>query len=133
MSITLSYGYKKPQTGDKGSTWFPDLEADIQQLNDHAHNGSNSARIPSTNILSVKVSLDDPVLGQPTWTTESPGKFYKEITIPNNADYADVFVMVKNDVGEQMFLDIKPVSGNTKKFKVYSNDSGLSATAHILV
>lgn len=133
MSITLSYGYKKPQTGDKGSTWFPDLEADIQQLNDHAHNGSNSARIPSTNILSVKVSLDDPVLGQPTWTTESDGKFYKEIIIPNDANYADVFVMIKNAAGEQMFLDIKPVSGNTKKFKVYSNDSGLSATAHILV
>lgn len=133
MSIELSYGYKKPQTGDKGSTFFPELEANIQQLNDHAHNGSNSAQIPSTNILCVKVSLSDPVLGQPAWTFESPGKFYKEIEIPNNADYANVFIMVKNDAEEQMFLDIKPVSGNTKKFKVYSNDSGLSATAHILV
>lgn len=133
MSITLSYGYKKPQTGDKGSTWFPDLEADIQQLNDHAHNGSNSAQIPSTNILCVKVSLSDPAFGQQAWTTESPGKFYKEITIPNDANYADVFVMIKNADGEQMFLDVKKVDGNTKKFRVYSNDSGLSATAHILV
>lgn len=129
MSITLSYGYKKPTTGDKGSTFFPDLEADIQQLNDHAHNGSNSARIPSTNISSVKVSLDS----VPSWTLETDGKWVKEIDIPNNADYADVFIMVKNAAGEQMFLDIKPVSGNTKKFKVYSNDNGLSATAHILV
>ena len=41
--------------------------------------------------------------------------------------------MIKNADGEQMFLDVKKVDGNTKKFKVYSNDSELSATAHILV
>ncbi len=133
MATTLNYGFILPNTGDKGSVWFPALETNITKLADHNHNDSNSARIPSTNISAVKVSLDDPVLGQPAWTTESAGKFYKDITIPNDANYADVFVMVKNAAGEQMFLDIKPVSGNTKKFKVYSNDSGLSATAHILV
>lgn len=129
MAITLSYGYKKPQTGDKGSTFFPDLEADIQQLNDHAHNGSNSARIPSTNISAVTVAIASGA----TWVLEGSGKYYQEVLIPNDANYADVFVMVKNAAGEQMFLDVKPVSGNAKKFKVYSNDNTLSATAHILV
>lgn len=129
MAITLSYGYKKPQTGDKGSTFFPDLEADIQQLNDHAHNGSNSARIPSTNISAVTVAIASGA----AWVLESSGKYYQEVLIPNDANYDDVFVMVKNAAGEQMFLDVKPVSGNAKKFKVYSNDNTLSATAHILV
>lgn len=129
MATTLNYGFILPNTGDKGSVWFPALETNITKLADHNHNGSNSAKIPSTSISAVTVAISSGV----AWTLESAGKYYQEITIPNDANYADVFVMVKNAAGEQMFLDIKPVSGNTKKFKVYSNDSGLSATAHILV
>lgn len=48
--LTLSYGFKLPQTGDKGSVWFPALEDDITQLNAHDHNGVNSAPIPGGSI-----------------------------------------------------------------------------------
>lgn len=126
MSITLSYGYKKPQTGDKGSTWFPDLEADIQQLNDHVHNGINSAKIPTTNIDPVKQSLLSA-----NWLLESPGKWYQELDLVD-VDYANVVIIVKNSLGEQLFLDVKPGS-SAKKYKVYTNDNNLTATAHVLV
>lgn len=50
MSSTLSYGYTKPATGDRGTTLFTFLETDIQQINDHAHNGVDSAFIPPSSI-----------------------------------------------------------------------------------
>jgi len=128
MSITLSYGYKKPQTGDKGSSWFPDLEHDIQQLNDHTHNGVTSAKIPTTNIGVVKQTLAGP------WVEDVPStRWYQELTLPNDANYADVVIVVKSAAGDQLLLDVK--AGSTaKKYKVYTNDQGLTnAVAHILV
>jgi hypothetical protein len=127
MSITLSYGYKKPENGDKGDVFFPDLEFDIQRLNDHTHNGVNSANIPTTSISSVKQPLPSA-----NWLLESAGKWYQELTLPNDANYSDVFIMVKNSAGDQMFLDIK-AGTSSKKYKVYSNDNNLTATAYVLV
>ena len=49
--IVLSKGYKLPQTGDKGSVWFPALEDDITQLNAHNHDGTNSEPIPGGSII----------------------------------------------------------------------------------
>lgn len=131
MATELTTGMKleKPDAGDNGYVWFPVLERNIDKINDHAHSGTDASKIRSTNILAEKVNLNDIAL----WTADGVGRFYKEITIPNNANYADVFVMVKNAAGDQMFLDVKAVSGNTKKCRIYSNDSTLSATAHILV
>jgi hypothetical protein len=51
MSTTLSFGYKLPQTGDKGSTFFPDLEFDITRLNGHSHNGTDSDRLTAKNFV----------------------------------------------------------------------------------
>jgi hypothetical protein len=53
----LSYGYKKPESGDTGSVWYPALEDDIQQLNDHAHNGVNSAPIEGGHIVASSITL----------------------------------------------------------------------------
>jgi hypothetical protein len=43
--LTLSYGFKKPQVPDQGGVVFPALEANWQQVNDHNHDGVNSALI----------------------------------------------------------------------------------------
>jgi hypothetical protein len=128
MSITLSYGYKKPQTGDKGSSWFPDLEHDIQQLNDHTHNGVTSAKIPTTNISPVKYVLSG------SWTEDLPNqRWYKELDLID-VNYSDVVIIVKNSVGDQLLLDVKPVTGQEKKCRIYTNDQNLTdAVAHILV
>jgi hypothetical protein len=42
MSTTTTHNLVKPQTGDRGSVFWPALEAAIQRLNDHVHNGSDS-------------------------------------------------------------------------------------------
>ena len=43
MATTLSYGFVRPATGDKGSVFFPALEDNITQLNSHDHDGTDSA------------------------------------------------------------------------------------------
>jgi hypothetical protein len=34
MATTLSYGFEKPATGDKGTVFWPALEDNIQQLHE---------------------------------------------------------------------------------------------------
>jgi hypothetical protein len=118
---------KLPDTGDKGSVWFPALEYNITQTNDHVHDGSVGAVIPSTNIGVVTQALSSS-----DWVADVNGAYVQEKTVPNGKSYANVFIMVKNAAGEQLFLDVKPGTASTK-YKVYSNDSSLSATAYFLV
>ena len=40
--IVLSNGYKLPETGDFGDVWFPALEDNIQRINTHNHDGTDS-------------------------------------------------------------------------------------------
>lgn len=51
--IVLSNGYKLPETGDFGDVWFPALEDNIQRVNDHTHDGSNSNKLPATSLTGV--------------------------------------------------------------------------------
>lgn len=51
--LTLTFGFKKPETGDKGTVFFPALEDNIQQLNDHNHDGVNSSKLPATSIEAI--------------------------------------------------------------------------------
>ena len=55
--ITLGYGFKRPSSGDKGSAFFPALEDNITQLNDHTHNGVNSAPLAATAVTTQSVSV----------------------------------------------------------------------------
>jgi hypothetical protein len=57
MATTLSFGYVKPATGDKGAVVFTPLESNIQQVNDHKHNGSNSDRVDSSNLQREVVNV----------------------------------------------------------------------------
>lgn len=127
MATELSYGFLLPVTGDKGSVWFPALETNIQKLALHNHDGTTAAKINTTDITAAKQTI------LAAWSDPVNGVYSQILDVPNNASYADVFIMIKNTAGEQLFLDVKPVSGQPKKFKVFSNDNTLTATAYILV
>lgn len=124
MSITLSYGYKKPTTGDKGSTWFQDLEADIQQLNDHDHDGVDSAPISSINITSTQQALS-----AASWVSVSGGTFRQLVTIPGGKTYDNSFILFRNTADKsQMFLGVEKASNTT--YYVYINDNTIDVTAY---
>lgn len=93
----LSYGFKLPEQGDFGTVWFPALEDNIQQLNDHDHNGINSKNLPSSSITSEHSTLLNTA-----FVDQGDGYWRAEVTLPAGMVY-DNTVLVARD----------PVSGDT--------------------
>lgn len=124
MSTTLTYGYKLPQDGDRGSTWFPDLAFDIQRLNDHSHDGQNSAPINSINITSTTQNIL-----AASWVATSDGIYRQLITVPNGKLYDNSVIIFRNTATKsQMFLGVEKVSATT--YYAYINDNTVNVTAY---
>lgn len=118
MATTLSYGYIQPVNGDKGSVWFPALNDNIQQLNDHDHNGVNSALLPSTSITGGTV-----VIPNSSWILDAPGRYKQDVIVPagyNLDDYAITFYL---STGEIIMPSITKLS--TTSFRVFGCDNSL--------
>ena len=128
---TLSYGYKKPEAGDraKGTAgWYQAIEFDIERLNTHNHDGSNSAAIPVSSFTPLTVSIL-----AAGWTADTVG--YKQtVTAPagvtevNDYDVHFVFTAPVGKLGERAYLGMKRVTATT--FEVYCNDNTAAFTAY---
>jgi hypothetical protein len=123
MSTTLTYGYKKPSTGDRGSTFFPDLEGDIQQLNDHNHNGTNSS------LLSIQaVSVTTQAIASGSWAATSGGTYKQTVTLPGTLTFDTVSMEFRlTTLKHVIYPSIEKVSANT--YDIYINDNTLGVTA----
>ncbi len=127
MATTLSYGFQKPVTGDKGSVFWPILESDIQKLNDHTHNGSNSAKITAASQTAVTQAVTSG-----SWTLVS-GSYRQLVTLPagltNNGGTVDDFSLQFRNAanGRVVLLSSEKVSGST--YYLYTNDNTLNVTA----
>jgi hypothetical protein len=119
MAITLSFGYIKNQTGDKGSVFWPDLEFNIQRINDHSHNGVNSAKLTTASIdaltNNVLAAGWEPVVDQ-------LGTFKQTVTSPAGVNLDKHYPRFKNEAtGEVLFLSF--VQLNDSQYDVYINDN----------
>lgn len=124
MSTTLTYGFVKPQTGDLGSTFWADLENDIQKLNDHTHNGTNSPKITAAAVTAVTQSI----LAASWSSTGTVGLYRQLVTIPGTlASIDDVKPNFKDSSGDYYNLRTEKVSTTT--YYVYINDNSVSLTA----
>lgn len=127
MAETLSYGFVKPVTGDKGSVFWPALEDNIDQLNDHTHNGTNSSKI--TAAASVAVTQSVLAAG---WGSLSGGLYRQTVTIPaaltaSGGTYDSYAIEIRNAAnGRKMFLQTEKVTSTT--FYVWCNDSAINLT-----
>jgi hypothetical protein len=118
----LTYGVKQPQTGDKGSVFFPALEDDLEYLNDHVHDGVQGAPIPATNIEAVKQNLL-----AASWLAVSGGHYRQLVTVSNGKNFEDVNIAFRlTSTGEPVLLTTEKVSSTT--YYVYINDSALDVT-----
>lgn len=98
---TLSYGYKKPTNPDTGDVIFPALEGDIQQLNDHNHDGVNSAPL-ATQQQSVLAA---------NWAPSGTTPAYRQLlTVPVGLQYDTCQIWVRRSTGEQVYPDIRRFS-----------------------
>jgi hypothetical protein len=120
--LTLTYGFFKPESGDKGSVFWQKLESNFQQLNDHTHNGTDSSKIgPSaiTGLIQDLVSAD--------WVTGVGGLYSQLVTMPGTLQFNEVLIeFVINsgtDIGCIFLPTILKVSANT--FYVYINDNSV--------
>lgn len=139
MSTTLSYGFVRPATGDTGLTFWSQLENDITQLNNHSHNGSDSALLTTASVQAVTQAIDtttnaDPTLG---WAVQSSGEYKRTITITNTAiTFVNCHIQVLKytstsggvDLYDYIYATIERTGANS--FNVYVNDI---STAFLLV
>lgn len=115
--LTLSYGYKKPQTNDKGPIVFPALEGNIQRLNDHTHDGANSAKLPSTSLSPSSATL---LAG--AWTLVGDGLYKQTVTLPSGITYDNaVFTVKLATSGDIVHPTIEKVSAT--QYDIYTNDN----------
>ena len=123
MSTTLSYGYKLPTTGDRGPVVFPDLEDNIQQLNDHNHNGTNSSLISSASITAVTQTL---LAG--AWVLVADGIYKQTVTLPGGLDYTKISIQFLHGTsGDRLWLGVNKVSAT--QYDVFINDNSINVTA----
>jgi hypothetical protein len=121
MSTTLTKGYKQPETGDRGSSWFSDLNFDIARINDHTHDGSNSQAIPAKNITKSSATI-----ASGAWGSDLGGSSYKQtITLPSGYTFDDTTFKFKISGGAYDGRVIIPtlVKITSTTYDVYINDN----------
>lgn len=119
--LTLSYGYKKPQTRDSGSTLWTALEDNIQRLNDHTHNGVNSSKLTSAAVVVATQSVPSA-----SWAATSQGNHRQLITL-SGLDYDEISIGFKDSSNKPVFLEVERVSDTT--YYVYTNKPSETYTA----
>lgn len=118
--LTLSYNYKKPQNSDTGDVVFPALEADIQQINDHAHNGTDSAPLATSTVaISAGSWVAAPIGG---------GVYRQSITVPSGMTYDVSQVWFKLSTNEYVYPSVEKI--DSTHFYVYTNDNSLAYVAY---
>lgn len=125
-STTLSRGYKSPNSPDTGAIFFPDITTDIQQMNDHTHNGADGA--PMGKVQTVSSG---------SWgTADSNGRYSQVITLPTYTNGAISYQLKFDEVQIDLRLAStqeavygKIVKASTNSYTVYTNDNTVSFTA----
>jgi hypothetical protein len=121
--LTLTYGYKKPQANDRGNVFFVPMENNIQQLNDHFHNGVDSALIPASSITKSSASIL-----AASWGATSGGRYRQEITLPAGFTFANTAIKFTTAAGNVAVLTVE-LGSAANKYYVYVNDNTLALTA----
>lgn len=124
--LTLTYGYKVPETNDRGSIVFPALEANFTRLDGHDHDGVNSKKIPGSSLQSTVVSIS-----AAAWGSDLGGGYYSQVVnVPTGVDYDAGTIEFRTSTGERLYPKVTRVSGaqvtvfcadNTLAMKAYFN------------
>lgn len=122
MSVTLSYGFVRPSVGDFGSTFWGQLENDITQLNNHSHNGTDSARLTSVAITAVSNTIST---GAWSAVSGQTGTFSATVSCPPNITYDDYGILFQiasgTDIGKRIHLSTVKIDATS--FTVYICDT----------
>jgi len=117
---TLSNGYLLPETGDRGSTFFPALESNITRLNAHKHDGTDSEILTPEAFAGLTATINPG-----DWSLHTNGLYRHVLTMPGNKvfDTTTIRMVAGNNI---IYGDIEKVTANT--FYAYVNDPSLTVT-----
>lgn len=122
MATTLTYGYIQPQNGDNGSVWFPALNDNIQQLNDHAHDGVDSALISASDIQKGSVTI-----ASGSWASDGTGRYKQDVTCPSGFNMDDFSVTFRISGDDVIHPGFERLTATT--MRVFICDNTLTLTA----
>jgi hypothetical protein len=111
----LSHGVYKPATPDTGDIWFPAMATNMQILNDHTHNGTDSALLAST---TQSISSG-------SWGAPTNGTYTQTITLPTvngvPMQYDSIQIEFRLSTGERVNPSISRASATTYTIKTIDN------------
>jgi hypothetical protein len=123
---TLTYGRKKPEAGDKGSTFFAALEDNIDRDDAHNHDGTNSPKIPSTSVEATSATIL-----AASWVDLGSSTYRQLVSVPSGMDFdkCEISFRITNgsDAGARIYPSVVKVSSTT--YYVYVNDNTLELKA----
>lgn len=117
--LILSMGFKKAQNPDTGDVFFPAMAFNVQQLNDHTHNGVNSQLLATTNQTIAAGSWAAAPIG---------GGVYRQlVNIPAgfSIDQCDLWFRLSS--GEYVYPSVERQSSTS--YYIYTNDNSKIYTA----
>lgn len=129
MSTTLTYGRKLPTDGDRGSTFFDDLEANIAINDAHTHDGVTSPSIPGKNIAKSTQTI---LTGSWASVAGQIGTYSQTVTLPSGVTTANMLpkFQVNNagpDQGDIIYPTIRWAS--TTSYDIFINDNTVEILA----
>jgi hypothetical protein len=119
--ITTLYGYKIPESNEKGAVVFPAMEDNIQRMNDHDHLGVNSKPLtPAAFPATVQVLLAG------SWSLVADGIYKQTATVPAGLDYDLTSKEFRLSDGDLFYPTVNRLSN--LQFEVFINDPTQAVT-----
>lgn len=120
MSTTTPKGYHKPTTGDRGSSWFSDLEHNIDRTDTHKHDGTDSEKINVKDLVKSSQTLLSSA-----WGADLGGSTFKQsVAMPTGLLFDDSQIKVQTSSGDLIFPTITKTGASA--FDLSVNDNSLT-------
>lgn len=121
--LTLTYGYKKPEAQDLGTVVFPAMEENLQRLNDHTHNGVNSAPLTAVSVVPTFQSVLSAA-----WVLVANGIYKQTVTMPTGLVFENTSKEYRILLGAGVIYYPTIVRLSTTSYEIYINDNTLAVT-----
>lgn len=120
---TLTYGLKLPETGDQGTTLFEALEDNIEQLDEHSHDGVDSPNLSPQAMPGITQTISSG-----SWSASgATGHYRQQVTVPAGFDFDEVTISFRTTAGAIIYPTVEKVS-DTQYF-VYTTDNAINFIA----
>jgi hypothetical protein len=126
MSTTTTYGYTLPANGERG-TWWDQLKANWQRMNDHNHEGVNSTKITPKAITKATQQI-----AAASWVATSGGLYTQTVTLPTGYLFSTglsvkFYVYTGGNITDEVAMT--PVRASDSTYTLEINDNTVTLTA----